>query len=885
MIPIFITNRKINIYEFDDAFTVLKRYVLDITSTDNNKNVVLPQYLRFKNEPETFKKSGRYEVEYLQTEISKLTLPELSEPKTLYKLHARYPLLDTNKNNKSIAYLWLIENGYGDIPLKKFIKIFNDNKFKYYFNDIYPPLSLNPGSTHTAIVKFKSDILNAQKDVFLSLKKETEIFLLLSKLVKSNVVECDPFQIEEISTDIILNLPNNQSIYEIFDLLDVSEHIPFIMLNDVNDTYYKIHQNIIPPDNWLIPFHTDHKSIFFYILTASLEKLYNILGINRNNFSISTSSGGNISQLDKLYSLCSWQEENVIQVSLEKLSSSDSSIDVIKNQIFNNFNDRVKYEITDDIQVGIKGKFAIQNIVFNPAVFMELIMNNDICSYFLFTDERKKPALSKERFVFYYIPNQTGDTTNSLTITATSMLEKSVNWLEVRVAHALSIQQVNSFMSVFKQLISLYLHEYNKIVKDYEKLYANVKFNEFVRKPEKHKVNKKTGERLMALEQYNPAAFKAGKYSTKCQRRQPYIVRGEAKVKAKKKELSKLLINGKTVPNLADDGMVEWPKNSGDYYVCAPRQGITDDPRAIWAGVIKQDPTSSNYAEYPYLPCCFVVNQRTKKKSDLKDYMSDKAADDGGDIDEGIDQVKFDRPLAYKKGAKKIIPRGRFGELPYFMRILATISGYESVEFKTKMFLPILRYGVYYSPNSFIYCMKTAFSSEFRSMSIDAKKEEVELYLEKLSSQDDEYFVTCRQEMYDYSYQEIKDKLVTNAYIDPELFVNLLAKDFDCNIILFQVNDKYPDGNIVIPRHSIAYLPYKLNVKSKTVIIIKTQTDQYWDQCELVVKYNIKSDKVKFYFDDKDDFMLNSSNILSDANIVYTINPDNYSTYTPSVTI
>lgn len=880
MIPIYIANQKINVHEFDDSFTVLKRYVLGLTVTSTYKSAILPQYLRFIDEPEIFEKSKHYEIENLQTEITKLTLPELAEPKTLYKLHARYPLLDTNKNNKSLAYLWLIEKGYSNITLKKFIKIYNNEKFKYYFNDIYPPLSLNPGSTYEAMKKFKADVLIAQTGIFTSLKKETDIFLKLSnKSIKSHVVDCGQFQIEEISNDIILNLKNNQSIYEIFDLFDVSEHIPFIILNDVNDTYYKVHKNIIPPDNWLIPF-TNNKSIFFYILTASLDKLYNVLNSTSNGSVAVTTS--QLDKLDKLYSLCSWQEENVIRVSLEKLSSAEESIDAIKNHIFNNLNDRVDYEITDDIQVGIKGKFTVQNIIFNPAVFMELVMNNDICSYFLFTDERKKPALSKERFVFYYIPNQSGDTTNALTITATPMLEKAVNWLEVRVTHALSIQQVNSFISVFKQLVSLYLHEHDKIVKNYEKLYSNVKFNEFIRKPEKQKINKKTGERLMALEHHNPAAFKAGKYSTKCQRRQPYIVKG-SKIKEKKKELAKLKINGKIVPDLAEHGVVNWPLGSDDWYVCAPREGISDDPRAIWAGVIKQDSKSSNFTDYPYLPCCFVVDQFKKKKSDLHDYIANKSTNETGD--EGIDQVKFDRPLAYKKGVKKIIPRGRFGELPYFMRTLAIISGYQSVEYKTKMFLPILRYGVYYSPNSFIYCMKTAFSPEFRSMSIDDKKEEIELYLEKLSNQDDDYFVTCRQELYDYSYQEIKDKLVTNSYIDPELFINLLSKDFDCNIILFQVNDKYPDGNIVIPRHSIAYLPYKLNVKSKTVIIIKTQTEQYWDQCELVVKYNVKTDKVKFSFDDKDEFMLNSSNMLNDANTVYTINPNNYSTYIPTVTI
>ena len=69
---------------------------------------------------------------------------------------------------------------------------------------------------------------------------------------KSPLPEFQPFILEETIEDTFLNLPNNESIYDIFNAFSVSEDLPFFVLFDKKGrSFYKIYQNIIPPDEWI----------------------------------------------------------------------------------------------------------------------------------------------------------------------------------------------------------------------------------------------------------------------------------------------------------------------------------------------------------------------------------------------------------------------------------------------------------------------------------------------------------------------------------------------------------------------------------------------------------------------------------------------------------
>jgi len=88
------------------------------------------------------------------------------------------------------------------------------------------------------------------------------------------------------------------------------------------------------------------------------------------------------------------------------------------------------------------------------------------------------------------------------------------------------------------------------------------------------------------------------------------------------------------------------------------------------------------------------------------------------------------------------------------------------------------------------------------------------------------------------------------------------------------------DGELVIPRHSIAYLNRKIDPEKRTVIVVKFGVPrEYQYQCELVVKYN--KGKIEYSF--KNDKIIDLIvNLVEQINTVYiTSTTGKYRKYTP----
>lgn len=424
-------------------------------------------------------------------------------------------------------------------------------------------------------------------------------------------------------------------------------------------------------------------------------------------------------------------------------------------------------------------------------------------------------------------------------------------------------------MMLFKYLFGIYLEKLDFVIELYTSLYKKVNFKKFGRVIIEKHADVKTGKRLKLLEQHNPAAFKSGGYSSKCQpkRRQPYLVN--------KKDLEKVKLKMKSAEpkelgkELEKYGLLNWPEGSDDWYACYPREDDDDEKKHIWPGLIEQKEKASNYSKYPSLPCCFIVNQFTKKgaKMGKKSIVSEEKDDD-----------TFERPLSSNKSA----PRGRYSELPYYIQLIALSAGYKQVEYRNKMFLPILRYGVAEGLDSFVHCMEKAYNRDYSGMSLENKKVQVRKILDTISQKSDEWLVVCRQQMYSDTYDSIREKLgKEDTYIDPDLYVNLFSKYYDCNIIVFKIDRNHPKGELSLPKYAEANLFYKFNPKTETVVIVKTENKGIY-QCELVVKYN--SGSVTPLFGNKDKFVIAIFEILNKINKVYITSPDsNYIEYNPQI--
>lgn len=833
---IFINDTPITIYAFDTEISLLERY--SIEAGMNNKILpTIPQFLKFKRKIDTFEPNGKYKVEDIRNSFS-LNIKDLTE------VIEKYPYL----NVATIYYIWFIENKYyaPEISIDDFVRAYKVGNFDQLLKS--NKSFSNARIAYISIDKYYKNVLSMYSKIRSRVQKESIVY---DKLLKAKPVELDEFLIEGATEQFILKFDGEVSLYEIFNLLRATELLPFIALSDGKNFTYKVYKNLKPLPEWLDIQHVSafESIIYFYVLdTPDAIKLD-----------------------EDMYRIGSWSENHVIRVDSRGTTTYfDTIIEKLKNTSRNLGSKTISnFEIIEQSRYETRGKFSVRNQTFNKAIFAELMLNDPTFSYFLIADESKKSILDKKRFVFYH--KSLDSTKDDITITMTDFITDKISHVDVRISRAKDENQIYQFMMIFKYLFGLYLEKIDSVINLYTGLFKKVNFKKYGRTIVEKHADVKTGKRLKLLELHNPEAFKIGGYSSKCQpkRRQPYLVNKNdlEKVKAKlasaePKELGK---------ELEKHGLLNWPEGSDDWYACYPREDDDDEKKHIWPGLIKQKEKASNYYKYPSLPCCFIVDQFTKKgaKTTKKTDVVDEKDDDN-----------FERPLSSNKN----VPRGRYAELPYYIQLVAILSEYKSVEYRNKTFLPILRYGVVDSPSSFVHCMERAFNHKYSLLSLENKKAQVENILGKIFEKDDEWFVVCRQEMYADSYSYIREKLVEkNNYIDPDLYVNLFSKYYDCNIIVFKVDKDHPKGELSLPNYASAYLSYKFNPKTETVVIIKTQNKSIY-QCELVVKYENKDNSVSPFFNSNDKFVTTIFELINKINKVYITSPDSdYAVYDPQI--
>ena len=122
----------------------------------------------------------------------------------------------------------------------------------------------------------------------------------------------------------------------------------------------------------------------------------------------------------------------------------------------------------------------------------------------------------------------------------------------------------------------------------------------------------------------------------------------------------------------------------------------------------------------------------------------------------------------------KILDSNQYGTLPENIENIFSLiqkSGYQQI-----------RRGVSRTINSFLEAVMVASREKNSSRKITDK------FIQNIRTQlsTPENAALCRQEMYDYSIEQIQTKISSKKeYFDPKLFCRLLEYNFKCNIILF----------------------------------------------------------------------------------------------------
>lgn len=831
-----INGKDFVVFEYDDGRTILERY--SITQPDTLSTFFQIDGKDFILEPGT-----NLKIKDVRGEIGKLSDEDLADKSVIEDILTSYPGLKKSE----IGILWIKSKGKKSLEPGEVENLRLLDKY-----------ALATALRAEASVKdFDNEVRSKREKLKKKIEGEDKIFTLLSK---QNSVPIDAFSTEEITNQIVLKLPNGENLLDVFDAMEASKNIPFIFLAYKKRRYYKIYKHITPPDSWInfVPFST---GLYFKVLNVPLGKL----------------SGRQI-MLENLYSDGVWYPEDRIELNFRVkhgISEADMS-----NKIFNALGGpeggRIEYEVLTTKQTAIKGIFVIPDWVFHRTIFADLVYTNPVMRYFLFFNEKQKTVINKPRFYVYYSPNQQGNISSSLTLTITPQAGTGTSTeastlasglAVVRISHATNLQQANATRLIFSKLLTIYNDHFQQTSDVYASLIPNFgTLTSSFQKKTKKREDKKTGPRAIALRKFRPDLF-GSRYPDQCQKeKQPYII----KTKEEAEELALSLGDPHKVMHF-----------EGAWYACDPREPDDKNFKHLFPG-LKENTSDidENYRNaFSLLPCCYTQDQYTKAASHLRLYYKD--------AEEGSTESKKDKEggMGYIVGQNKKLEPGRYGEMPFNWEKLLTHLQFEKITKGRKSIYPFLRHGVLSSPDSFFHCLERAFNPRYIS-SVAADKRQIVLDVRKKISETVLATTLGRQELYDVSPDDIPMILLeSQVYIDPKRWVSVASSYYECNIFLYVVDSMNPNGNIVIPNNSQAYLLKDIDVTLPSVLIVMYETgaEDFPYQCEIVCYMTVEGSKVKGVdFSFSNDPITNmAAKLLYDANEVFVVSTSGYEPYLP----
>lgn len=850
---IFINDKKIETYFFDNEDTLLKKYTISIKNSD-------PSFFRITTPNYILKDGIKLTVEDIRNHID-YTIEQLyNNESILTKLINLYTMM----TKREIILLVLIKL-YGNQD-KKFIEVDLNTKIKYLksMDSSFSSVS----TTLQMMDSYTLNIKNKASELATFIKKYENYIKSIDNLIREYPVECNDLFVEEITLDIVVDIDHGIELIDIFDAIIVSQEIPLVYVYYENKFYSKTYKNIKIPEEWLDNLSNDDNRLYFKILNSKEN-------ITEKN-------------ITKIYSNGWWDKNNNIEISLNtnlKESIGKTNIDEI---LFFSLGDRIgDVKIIKNDHSGIRSIFKINNFNFNKVILADMVDNDELMSFFLFLNEYKssvndktRTITTKNRFMIYFSPGVI-DQKNSLSITLTPNIsdDKQNEWVMVRISKSKNYNEAETFREIFSRLLSYYQSKYNSVIKIY-KDYLPKKIGElekYIKKPKLGgKEDKKTGKRLKELISQRPYVFRSGSYSGMCQpmSRQPFILPKD-KVEGYINQYGE-----HKVMKYQDPGTKKI-----DYYACEPREEGEPETH-IFPGLRENTSKNQTYKkEVPDVPCCFTEDQYTKPASKLRKLIQ-KGATEGTEEENLYSFIEEENvnDIGHILGFNKSVSIGRFGQLPYYMNFILKSAGYTEFEKGKQMLYPIFRYGILQSPDSFFHCLEKAKNKHY---SILPKPDRIKLVYSSREKMAAMNMGIVKQEFYDYTEDNIRNILLDkNAYIDPGMWFRLAEEYYNVNIFIFQTSQEFPNGAIVYPRFSKVHLRFRIKNRD-TVLIMKNtiENDGAWPfQCELFAKFNPeikKGKKISFYFDSNDKFIKEVYDIYNKSNKIYTIDKNIKYDYSP----
>ena len=464
--------------------------------------------------------------------------------------------------------------------------------------------------------------------------------------------------------------------------------------------------------------------------------------------------------------------------------------------------------VTDIKEKSLNGVLYFPNQRVNKYILSDLIMNDSEFSKFMCIDETV--IAQKQTMYIHFYTEDTGELKIYITEKIANKKDISIRdkpefiensyYVRVKINEAKDLKSIEKFQDIMSKLFIKYNQKYESILEFYT-LFIDI--DEMVTKlviPSnlQNKKKKKT------LSDIAPELFPPN-YTKFCGQ-PPVIINDEDE----EEEIRK----GRVV--------LTFPKDIAEGSI--PRKYICERRKYPYPGL--RENNLSNSDKFKYLPCCLETPQ-TEKAAYRNYYYGEEI------IESVVEQhiITSDRFVNNKQNG--LLPQG-------ILQFFNTIERNKDYEY--------YRQGALKTKNTFISCVLTA---------LKLLKDDTEEFVNKtrLDFATIDLASSCKQEMYDYTIQDILNKIKDlEEYFNPDFFIHLLEVKYNCNIFLFKRDAENPEGILHIPRHIKGY--FKTRVKFDKCIFIYEHNgiesdNAKYTQCELIFRWdkNGKKDDLEYTFD------------------------------------
>lgn len=607
--------------------------------------------------------------------------------------------------------------------------------------------------------------------------------------------------------------------------------------------------------------------------------------------------------------------ENLESFALLNLKSSvllvetlfDSPVDVI--QVIEE-NSGLVFDRGSKIILNISGFFNIYNVEILPEIFIDMILKEEFMGLHLVFDETVGPTYAKKK-MFYHFKLPLVSSQNVLSYEELETMGEYTYSFEKTVLFFLSQEYMSSMMKVYdyegnltevemeteakiehktpvKLIPYVRIHFFRALSEDftiqfYHKLnrlfqYYNMKKNEYL--SEYLKIFEDDAEAkkylmtsskakfseslktLSILQQYDPELF-IERYARKCQKpRQPTII--------ERSRVDEYLQRGYQVlgyPLIGEDKQPKW------YFVC-------ESSKFKYPGL--KENTLSNRHLYSFLPCCYEKDQSSQISLSSAIVLGGSQKIDKRQVRKTHD-IPFvsDRFLETIKRRHKIITDrviepGRLAildtrpekteekklltepvvELLTETKPQAILLAQQEPSIISLLFpgINVFRFGIPISKNSVLHAICVALKIKEYFNFKDREKFIIDLRTQIAETINPE---VCKQELYEYTNNEIKEMLKSYEVFDTRYFYRAIEEFFNINLIVLtyypsHFYDKNRITNYIftlttssatklysfeIPRHKLFYIR-RIREDRETVVIFKhigTDADSLKvPHCELI---------------------------------------------------